>query len=420
MSTSPPKPGAPLRVLMLTDDALQLDRRIAQEAESLLLRGAAAGVPVGEVAFYGLSPGLAPPPRLPAGSRWIPWPLDTSTTRGIGFRDRIWRMGSRLGLARAIEWAVYRFRDPAAGIQALHVSRPELRGFDVVIAHALPALPLALALHERHGSRVVYDAHEVFDAQWDSLRTGAARRYWRAIGDRDMPRAHATMTVTPQVAAALAERHRLGVAPAVVCNACPFLGTVPPRGRLRSLYGIPAGPRLVLCQGGLLPRRGLEDLRDAGRHLDPARVRIVFLGTGNVDYVRRLAASVPPAVHIGRAVAQDDLLAHTTDADLGVITDRGAGINNTLGGPNRLFEYLQARVPVLAHDHEGVRAVLAATGTGWVEKWRSPQELAAVIERCLEAATAVSRDALDRAARQFSWEAQEPALFATMRRALLA
>jgi len=75
---------------------------------------------------------------------------------------------------------------------------------------------------------------------------------------------------------------------------------------------------------------------------------------------------------------------------------------------------------VPAHCHDVVRAVLAATGTGWVEKWRSPQELAAVIERCLEAATAVSRDALDRAARQFSWEAQEPALFATMRRALLA
>jgi len=419
MSTPPPKPGAPLRVLMLTDDALQLDRRIVQEAESLLRRGADAGIPVHEVAFYGLSPGLAQPPRLPAGARWISWRLGASTTRGIDLRERIWRTGSRLGMARAIEWAIYRFRDPAAGILALHARRPELRGFDVVVAHALPALPLALALHAQHGSRVVYDAHEVFDAQWDSLRTAAARSYWRKIGDRDIPCAQATMTVTPQVAVALAERHRLGVVPAVVYNACPVVDATPARGRLRSLYGIPAGPRVVLCQGGLLPRRGLEDLCAAGRHVDPARVRIVFLGTGNADYVRSLAANAPPSVHIGCAVSQDDLLAHTADADLGVITDRGPGINNTLGGPNRLFEYLQARVPVLANDHEGVSAVLAATQTGWVERWRSPRDLAACIERCLQRATSISRDALDRAARRFSWEAQEPALFATLRRALL-
>ncbi|MFY9343800.1 MAG: glycosyltransferase [Planctomycetota bacterium] len=416
----PPLSPRPLRVLMLTDDVFQWDRRILQEAESLLQRGAAVGLPVGEVALFGLSPALPTPSKLPAGARCIAWPADPATTRGIGLRERIWRAGSRLGLRRVLEWATYRFRDPAGGIVRLHAGRPELAGFDVVVAHALPVLPLALALHERCGSRVVFDAHEVFDAQWDSLRTEAARRYWRTVGDRDVAKAHATMTVTPQVAGALAARHRLAVTPAVVFNACPFVEQPSARGRLRALYAIPDAPRLVLCQGGLLPHRGLEELCAAGRFLDAARVRIVFLGHGEPAYVRRLAAGAADCVHLGRSVTQDELLAHTVDADLGVITDRGPGINNTLGGPNRLFEYLQARVPVLSHEHEGVRAVLAAAGTGWVERWRGPRELAERIGQCLDRAPSIDRAARDRAARQFSWEAQEPALFATLRRALRA
>src|SRR5207253_1639169 len=161
-------------------------------------------------------------------------------------------------------------------------------------------------------------------------------------------------TVTPRIAHELQRRHRLPKPPTVIYNACPR--SPPPRraALLRRLYGIDPARKIVLCQGGLLPRRGLEDLADAAREL-PEDVAVVFLGLGPRSYVESLAQRARGRACIGRAVSQGDLLAHTADADLGIITNRGPGLNNVNGGPNRLFEYLQARVPVLSYEHAGVR-----------------------------------------------------------------
>src|SRR5438445_409080 len=75
--------------------------------------------------------------------------------------------------------------------------------------------------------RVVLDAHELFDEQRDSIRSAAARRYWRRLGDQLLPRADAVLTVTPRIAHELQRRHRLPKPPTVIYNACPR--SPPPR-----------------------------------------------------------------------------------------------------------------------------------------------------------------------------------------------
>jgi starch synthase len=388
------------RVLMLTDDVFQLDRRIVQEANSLK-----AGLGA-SCSIFGVHAELPRPAGLPDEIEWL-GATDAGELRGAAgsLRQATWRVARTLGLTGILQTVSCAVRDP--GRRRVPVLLEALPGaWDLVVSHNLPTLALGLALREQGRTpRLVLDAHELFDEQHDSMSAGA-RRYWRELGDELVPRADAVFTVTPAIADELRKRHRLPTAPTVLYNACPHLPRATRSGLLRRLYGLSAQTRIVLCQGGLLPGRGLEDLADAARFL-PDQVALVFLGTGPPRYLESLARRAGGRAFLGKSVDQGVLLAHTADADLGVISNRGPGLNNSLGGPNRLFEYLQARVPVLSFEHAGVREVLERAGTGWVITWRSPRELAAAVMSSLPEAAAIPEKRLEAAAELFSWEREQ-------------
>jgi glycosyltransferase involved in cell wall biosynthesis len=301
-------------------------------------------------------------------------------------------------------------RDPARRRAPLLADALGPVDHDVVVAHSLLVLPLAIELrHRRPGTRVVFDAHEVFDEQRDSLRSRAVRRYWRRVGDEFVPQADAVATVTPRIAHALRVRHGLDFTPTVLYNACTYRSQRGKTGLLRALYSIDM-PEVALCQGGILPGRGLEDFAEAAPILRRQGVAVVFLGTGPDRYIDELRSRSKGAAHIGKAVPQDVLLDYTADADLGLVSNRGAGLNNTAGGPNRLFEYIQARVPVLSHEHDGIRDVLSETGTGWTVPWLGGRQLASLVLAKLDEARALPPERLEEAARAFSWESQERSL----------
>ena len=180
------------------------------------------------------------------------------------------------------------------------------------------------------------------------------------IAQQYIPRCAGVITVTDSIADELKRRHQLQVKPTVLFNTCPYLEKKVERNKLRRLYDIPTDRKIVLCQGGLVSGRSLDEFIQAWHHLPPPRPALVFLGFGQQSYVDKLRKMITRLkldddVYIGKAVAPDEILAYTQDADLGLISNRGAGLNNTDGGPNRLFEYIQARLPVLSFEHNGVR-----------------------------------------------------------------
>ena len=406
------------QILSLTNDSYQIDRRILNEADSLVKRG-------DRVTLWPLCSTVALPAELQDGvaifSPGSGQSAPSLATRMTNFAKRVAVHGAAIkAMLQSVQTMLF---DPARRPAALAESAG-VPSFDVVYAHDLPALPLALALRDRQAQgKVILDAHELFDEQFDLLVSKTARRYWREVADEFVPRCDGVMTVTERIAGELKQRHGLPETPTVLRNACPFVPEIRPTGELRRLYGIAEARRIVLCQGGLLAGRSLEDLIDAAPCLAGRNVVIVFLGFGQPSYVRRLERraerlGVEGTVFLGKAVEPDRILDYTRDADLGFVSNRGEGINNTDGAPNRLFEYIQARVPVLSFEHNGVRQVLSRSETGWVVRWESAEELARLIEEKLDEAVGFPKDTLDAAAREFSWEAEEPKLFALVDRVL--
>src|SRR5205085_1483955 len=108
----------------------------------------------------------------------------------------------------------------------------------------------------------------------------------------------------------------------------------------------------------------------------------VFMGYG--EYQQVLAglaaqAGVTERVHFLPPVHQADLLAWCASADLGIIPYQPVDLNNYYSSPNKLFDFIHARVPLVASDLPFLRQVIAGHGLGTVARLDRPAAYAEAI-----------------------------------------
>ena len=107
-------------------------------------------------------------------------------------------------------------------------------------------------------------------------------------------------------------------------------------------------------------------------------------------------------------MAQRELLAYCASADVGVIPYQAVDLNNYYTSPNKLFDFIQAGLPMVASDLPYLRKVIVSDGLGVVAKLDSPEAYALAINGLLlrPAETERVRANLLRVAPQYTWEAQ--------------
>jgi len=404
----------PIDVVMFAMDR-QMDRRIVLAAETLMGAGYTVRV---------FAPADGAPQTEPA---WIERVKgDGAGLHGSGLslyrfvRDRLPRMR---GVLRWVTWHLE--RKPARVFETLFadpISRAPAR---IYVANDLPMLPVAIAAQARHGGRVLYDSHELYSEQGFSRHE---RRVWRSLEASLIARADAVITVNQSIGEELTRRYAIAP-PTIVHNADRFrpAGSVAARERdlrargLRAALGIPPGAALFLYQGGLVPGRNLETLVEAFREMNGRRAVLVMLGDGPLkpmlqQRVERLGLEKQVKFH--PAVPQDQLLDLTAQADFGIIPYRATCLNNALCTPNKLFEFIMARVPMFATDLREVRSVIARYNIGLLGDTSSARIFAQGLRKTLEVAPAFEREwraGLDVAARELCWEREGEKYLAVVR-----
>lgn len=240
---------------------------------------------------------------------------------------------------------------------------------DVVHANDLDTLPAAYLLAKESGSRLVYDAHELYaDFEPDPPRLAGAvlARVERALARR----ADATVTVSEPIAHEL--RARLGVEPLVVLNA-PELDEreplEPPNGPLRAIY-----------QGAFGTGRPLEDLLAAVRTAPRIRLTLRVNRSARELLVRRLPPDLAGRVAVEEPVPPAGVLDGLRGHDVGLLFDRPLTRNAELSSPNKLFEYLMAGLAVVAPRLPGL-AFVEQEQLGVLYDAESPAAMGAVLEQ---------------------------------------
>ncbi len=287
---------------------------------------------------------------------------------------------------------------------------------DVYVAHDLDTLPLGVLAKSRLGGRLVYDSHELYTEVSPAPPPSPLwRPRWRLAERLLIGRADAVITVCDGIAGELVDRY--GIArPAVVRN-IPELAEAPGGGEdgLRSRLDIRPDVPVALYLGGIQLNRRLEHYLDAVARLPD--VVLVLLGPGDPSYVSHLRAyaeelGIAERVRIPGPVPPELVTAHARDADVGLIVLRRGSLSQWYTLPSKLFESIQAGLPVVTNDWPELRRVVEDYGVGVLCDSDEPAAIAAAVRTLLEDRERYERirESARRASKELNWQRESKRL----------
>jgi glycosyltransferase involved in cell wall biosynthesis len=278
---------------------------------------------------------------------------------------------------------------------------------DVLVANDLDTLPAVFIASRLKGIKLVYDSHEYFTELPELTDRPLVRKIWKAIEVFFLPRVTHSYTVNSSIAGLYKDIY--GIHMEVIRN-------LPPRKKdslNKRILHKNDSERIILYQGSLNEGRGLELALKAVSLMKD--VRFYIIGSGDVEkQLMTLAAKLnisDRVVFTGR-IPPAELSGYTGAADIGISLERCAGLNYFYSLPNKLFDYIQAEVPVVVSEMPEMAAVVEKYHAGLVTGTNDPAELASIITDFLNdsAGIAAVRSALRVAAEELCWEKEEPKL----------
>lgn len=262
---------------------------------------------------------------------------------------------------------------------------------DVIHCHDLETLPAAAlvknAIAKRTGKtpKLIYDTHELFPFQEPSA---LFQRYWLKQERKLIHEADAIIAVNSSVADELVRLHKIP-APVVLYNS--FGVTFPQDATARQdalrRLGVPPESKLpvVLFQGGLTWPRNLKNLVLAFESLKTT-ANLAILGGGPAEKgIRQLIAERRLSnVSIASWVPPDELLGIVRCVEMGIIPYRGDRcLNDRFCTPNKLFEFMEAGIPICASDLPELRRIVRDCALGDVYDMSTPKAIAHAVTDCL-------------------------------------
>jgi glycosyltransferase involved in cell wall biosynthesis len=167
--------------------------------------------------------------------------------------------------------------------------------------------------------------------------------------------------------------------------------------------------------------RALDQLVRSMALVRNPRVHLVLMGYGEgLEAFPRLARElgVSERVHCKDAVPQSELLFWTASADAGIIPYPPEDLNNYYCSPNKLFEFIAARLPMIANDLPFLRDTVAGNDFGVIRKLETPADIAGAIDSMFDASGADRerfRRSLMASGDRFAWPVEKEKLLALYR-----
>ena len=221
-----------------------------------------------------------------------------------------------------------------------------------------------LAKWLRSSLDLVYDCHE-----FESERNGKPawlNKAVRRMETRHIGKAEEVIVVSPSIQAAYESRytergmHRISLVRNVPNARSGNAATQP----LRKNLGLKADDFVAIYQGALTINRGIETLLAMAPKLNGSRIHLVFMGYGMLEPQVMEAVRQNANVHFQPAVPYEEVLGYTGDADVGLVSVKPVCLSYLYCLPNKLFESIQAGIPVLVNDLPDCVALIERFGIG--------------------------------------------------------
>ncbi|AUH67044.1 glycosyltransferase family 4 protein [Paracoccus zhejiangensis] len=288
---------------------------------------------------------------------------------------------------------------------------------EIVHCHDIIALIAGTRLKKRHSKLfLIWDAHEFYEEV--ASGTEEDRLLMREVIGDAQGYVDGFVTISESFRDIYARDYPRLPPAQVVMNATRNAGAVEDDGRLHRAAGLSPDRKILLFQGGFSPHRGIGHLIEAAADL-PQPWSIVMMGWGKLE--PEISAAIdqltdpdhPEKAPLAMipAAPQDELPYWSAGAALGAIPYENVGMNHLYCTPNKLWEFPNAGVPILATGLVEMERIISEWGTGFL----LPRDFGADdILKQLEVITPADLDQARANCRRFSdamsWDRFEDAL----------
>jgi Glycosyl transferases group 1/Glycosyl transferase 4-like domain len=236
------------------------------------------------------------------------------------------------------------------------------------------------------GAKLVYDAHELFVPSPDKRMTIRESFFYR-LERFVVNKAELVIAANLERAEVMRKHYRLKKLPTVVRNIPPMpvsqLTTSEVLVKYSELKKSHPDDIHVVYMGDINFKRGLPVLISS-LDLLPECFKLIFVGNGlDFDKLTSLTASTSnDRIRAIGAVTHAHVFDVIRQADIGFVSYSMSGVNNILCAPNKIFEYTQAGLPIVATCQPTIKALVAKITIGKLvgcDKKVSPTEVADAI-----------------------------------------
>jgi len=280
--------------------------------------------------------------------------------------------------------------------------------FDAILSNDLDTLLASFIAARLKNKEIIYDSHEYFTQVPELVNRRFQQKAWELIERAILPKLKYCYTVSGSIAN---EYNRVyGTSFELIRNlplAKPVLDV--------------KKENVLIYQGAVNVGRGINLMIQSLQYIDDMEFWIA--GKGDVEEeMKQLAQDLKLSNRVrflGR-IGINELHEITVKAKLGMSFEEDLGKNYRFALPNKLFDYIQARIPVLVSKLPEMEKVITNYKVGEVLSSRKPEKVANQIKLLLENKEKIEtyKNNLDLSANALTWEHEKQKLLAIFEKAL--
>ncbi|MDP5106093.1 MAG: glycosyltransferase, partial [Polaribacter sp.] len=145
------------------------------------------------------------------------------------------------------------------------------------------------------------------------------------------------------------------------------------------------GKKIIIYQGAINIGRGLELMIDTMEFLE--NYLLIIVGSGDIISElkeRSQSKSTEKKVHFLGKLLPNELQKITPLADIGLSLEEDLGLNYRYALPNKIFDYIQAEIPILVSNLPEMKQIVLEYNVGEIIALRTPKGLAEQIKKMLK------------------------------------
>jgi glycosyltransferase involved in cell wall biosynthesis len=255
------------------------------------------------------------------------------------------------------------------------------------------------------GIPLIYDSHELFCEVPELAKAKFKKRIWEKVERAIVPHLKHCITVNDSIAQIFKVKYNTNF---------HVIRNIPEKisfdRKSRKALGLPDDKKIILLQGaGINVERGAEELVEAMQYIDDAVLLII--GSGDVwQILIKLTEKLKltkKIIFISK-IPKKELLQYTAIADIGISIDKNTNLNYFNSLPNKLFDYLQAGVPVLSTPMPEIEKIILKYKAGWFLASHEPKHIAETINTIINSKEYIEKKAnAIRAGDSITWEKEK-------------